>query len=170
AISFFCFSGPAAEDVVKIQPQIAVAGVKRFGVNLGFRTSWGAEQLMSNVIMNPGFEGIVDRCLVAAAPLDSHRFLDQASWLARADDFWTGATFEVLTGKSAGATGKISDSKKSGTNGLPEFSVDQQLPPLEAGDRISLTKLTDDQLPTQWWIPGDSTGRVSVSMEPRPGR
>jgi hypothetical protein len=66
AAATLCTACFAAEDVVRIDTAVAVHDVPRFGVNLGFRTSWGAEQLMANVVMNPGFEGIVDRCLVTA--------------------------------------------------------------------------------------------------------
>jgi hypothetical protein len=169
AITLFCFRGPAAEGVVKIEPEIAVSGVRPFGINLGFRSSWGAEQLMSNVVMNPGFEGIVDRGLIAAVPLDRYRFLDNSQWNGRSDDFWVGAEYQVRTGHAAGFTGKIVGSRKSGAQGLPEFSSDSPLPALEPGDRISLTKITDDRLPTQWWIPADSAGQVGISREPRPG-
>ena len=54
-VGALCLREPAAGETVKILPEIAVSGVQRFGVNLGYRTSWGAEQLISNVIMNPGF-------------------------------------------------------------------------------------------------------------------
>jgi hypothetical protein len=169
AITLFCFRGPAAQEAVQIQPEIAVSGVEPFGINLGFRSSWGAEQLMSNVVMNPGFEGIVDRCLVAALPVDRYRFLDKAKWNGRADEFWAGAEYQVRTGRAAGFTGKIVSSRKTGFEGLPEFTTSEPLPPMEPGDRITLTKLTDDQLPTQWWIPAESSGQVGISREPRPG-
>ena len=169
AMLLFCFRGPAADGVVRIQAESAVSNVRRFGVNLGFRSSWGAEQLMANVVMNPGFEGIVDRCLVTAIPLDTHRFLDDSKWFGRPDEFWAGAEYQIRTGRSAGRGGRIVNSKKAGTRGLPEFVTTDELPPLEPGDRITLTKLTNDRLPTQWWIPTESAGRFSISLEPRPG-
>ncbi len=169
AITVFCFRGPAAQEVVQIQPEIAVSGVKAFGINLGYRSSWGAEQLMSNVVMNPGFEGIVDRCLVAALPVDRYRFLDRSKWNGRSDEFWAGAEYQVRTGRAAGFMGKIVSSRKAGSQGLPEFTTSEPLPPMEPGDRIALTKLTDDQLPTQWWIPAEFAGQVGISREPRPG-
>jgi hypothetical protein len=169
ALAVFGFRGPAASGMITILPDVAVSGVQPFGVNLGFRTSWGAEQLVSNVIMNPGFEGIVDRSLVAAVPLDPYRFLDQSKWLGRQDQFWAGAEFQVRTGISAGYTGKIVTSKKTGATGFPEFSALEELPPLEPGDRIALTKVTDELLPTQWWIPADSAAQFAVSKDRRPG-
>src|SRR5581483_481762 len=168
ALAVYCFRDPAGEKRVVIQPEIAVADVQRFGVNIGFRTSWGAEQLMSNVLMNPGFEGIIDRCLVDAKPVDDHRFVDRSRWLGRQDRFWTGATFQIRTGPSAGYTGRIADSKKNGSLGLPEFTAAEPLPLFSPGDRIALTRISDAGLPTQWWIPTDSTGRVSISSETRP--
>jgi len=168
AVAALCLRGSASDGVTKIDPEVAVAGVKRFGINLGLRTSWGAEQLISNVVMNPGFEGIVDRSLVAAEPVGPYHFLDQASWLGRQDNFWAGATYQILTGQSAGSGGKIAGSKNIGSLGLPEYTTAEPLPPLAPGDRIALTQVNDIHLPTQWWIPKDSAGLVSVAMEPRP--
>jgi len=169
AATLFCFRGPDAQGVVTIQPQVAVSDVRPFGINLGFRSSWGAEQLMSNVVMNPGFEGIIDRCLVTALPLDRYRFLENSKWFGRPVEFWVGAEYQVLTGNAAGFTGKIVSSKKAGLQGLPEFSSSDPLPTMEAGDKVALTKATDDQLPTQWWIPAESAGQLGISREPRTG-
>ena len=47
----------------------AVSDIRRAGVNLGSWTSWGAEQLSSNVLKNPSFDrlaGVFDRRLGAA--------------------------------------------------------------------------------------------------------
>ena len=124
-------------ESLRSNPTSRYSNVKPFGVNLGFRTSWGAEQLISNVIMNPGFEGVVDRCLVTAVPLDRRHFLDQFSWFGRSDRFWVGAGFQIRTGTATGYTGKIVDSRKSGARGLPEFTTAEPLPALEQGDRIA---------------------------------
>jgi Glycosyl transferases group 1 len=170
AAATLCTSCFAAEDVVRIDTAVAVHDVPRFGVNLGFRTSWGAEQLMANVVMNPGFEGIVDRCLVTVMPLDRYRFLERSPQLARDDQFWAGATFEVRTGSAAGYTGRIVASRKKGASGLPEFTAANPLPDdLAPGDRIALTRTSDDDLPSQWWFPADSQKRAAVRHEARPG-
>ena len=110
----------------------------------------------------------MDRCLVTFLPLDHNRCLELNRWFARADQFWAGATFQVRTGRAAGTSGRIVASRSASVRGLPEFSSADPLPSgLAAGDRIALTKITDGQLPTQWWIP--SPGQVAISTQTRPG-
>lgn len=40
--------------------------VPRIGLNMGGWTFYGAEQIMSNVLKNPGFEGRIDRIVLQA--------------------------------------------------------------------------------------------------------
>ena len=54
----------APELAFRVSAQPAQRGVPRLGLNLGSRTSWGAEQLMANVLLNPGFEATDDGAIV----------------------------------------------------------------------------------------------------------
>jgi hypothetical protein len=107
-----------------------LADTPRIGLNLGQWTTWGAEQLSRNILKNPGFEGIIDRALVRASDIHRHGFSDDESWLARADGFWAGAGFEVLTGAAVGQTGQILDSIASNARGRPEYRVASPVPVL----------------------------------------
>lgn len=144
------------------------------GVNLGAWTYWGAEQLMNNVLKNPGFEGLIDRAIVLVRHASQRGFSDDTQWLARADGFWAGADFEVRTGPSAGARGRIISSRQAGGDGFPDFITEGDAPPLNDGDVISLTRQLDSALPTQWWYPPESAGYIAPELNDRrtgsPGR
>ncbi|RKT44272.1 hypothetical protein [Thiocapsa rosea] len=146
----------------RVEDTPLVANVERIGMNLGHSNYWGAEQLSRNVLKNPGFEGIVDRALVRVAHADRDRFSDDQTWLAREDGFWSGATYEILTGAAAGVQGTLFDSRAVGRHGLPELitnGLDDRLAP---GDIVALTGIRDDLPPTHWWLPDSTKGRVQV--------
>lgn len=161
----------AAETVsLQVEPTVKIKDVQRFGVNLGTWTSWGAEQLAANILKNPGFEGISDRAIVIVKSVGGRRFTDDAAWLARSDGFWIGARYDIRTGPAAGSTGRIIDSRRAGRGGLPEFITEDEIPALTPGDVVSLTRQSDSQLPTQWWIAEDSRGQVTtIRGRTRPG-
>ncbi len=161
-------AGAESQSEFLVTDEVVTADVRRIGVNLGSWTSWGAEALCSNVIKNPGFEGIIDRTLVVVTQAAGDRFVDDVEWVGRPDDFWAGATFDVRTGAAAGKRGTIVSSRKTGASGLPEYTTSHAVRRLEPGDIVSLTRQTDAELPTQWWVPQQSNGLVTVAMRPRP--
>jgi hypothetical protein len=155
---------------LQIEAKPMVTNVQRIGVNLGTWTSWGAEQLMTNVLKNPGFEGIIDRAVVIVKWRGERRFTDDTAWLARPDGFWTGARFDVRTGSAAGYAGRVVDSRRAGRDGLPEFITEEEAPPLTSGDVVTVTRQSDAQLPTHWWIAADAKGQVTTAVgQVRPG-
>lgn len=97
--------GPQSDGPMRllVQAQAAQRNVARIGINLGTWTSWGAEQLSSNVLMNPGFETTIDRAIVIVSHADGGGFEDDQSWLARPDGFWRGAHFDVRSGAEPAA-------------------------------------------------------------------
>jgi len=143
-----------------------LADTPRIGLNLGQWTTWGAEQLSRNILKNPGFEGMIDRALVRASDIHRHGFSDDESWLARADGFWAGAGFEVLTGAAVGQTGQILDSIASNARGRPEYRVASPVPGLAEGDIVALTRIHDDLPPARWWLPqaGEGTVRTNPTL------
>ena len=159
-------ASPSATHFI-VKPEVAIAGTRRIGVNLGTWTSWGAEQLSANVLKNPGFEGLIDRAIVIVKYADHRGFSDNTDWLGRPDGFWAGARYEVRTGPSTGQAGTLADSRRAGRDGLPQFLVSGTAPELTHGDVIALTRISDAELPTQWWIPEDSRGLVTVELHDR---
>ncbi|HLW69477.1 MAG TPA: hypothetical protein VKS22_02530, partial [Candidatus Binataceae bacterium] len=156
--------------VVAASPSIN--NIPRIGVNLSPWTYYGAEQYQSNIVMNPGFEPIIDRSLVSVATSGKHGFTNSSTWPAYANNFWNGATFEVLTGQSAGVTGNIVSSQMTGWNGLPWFGTGAKPPPaVAAGDVISLTTTeASGGFPADWWWPASSNNQISINTaDARPG-
>ena len=153
----------------RVEAKPELKNVPRLGLNLGEWTGWGAAQLVGNVIRNPGFEGTIDRAIVIVKEASRFGFLDDNHWTARPDGFWNGANFQVLSGASAGMSDMIALSLAKGEQGLPEFKVSGQTPPLQPGDAISLSLVNDQALPGQWWFPSDSLpGQFSVVYDHLP--
>lgn len=151
----------------QVEPIVSVADARRIGLNLGSWTSWGAEQLSSNIIKNPGFEGIIDRAVVIVGRADQNGFTDNAAWLARADGFWAGAGYDVRSGRSAGQRGRISDSRRTGANGMPSFTTEGNAPLLSPGDVVIVTRINDALLPTHWWFAKNEEPFISLDGRDR---
>lgn len=154
----------------QVDERVAVPEMKRVGLNLGSWTAWGAEQLCANVLKNPGFEGMIDRAIVIVGRAVPGRFSDDAGWLGRADGFWAGASYEVLSGRSAGRRGRLIDSHRTGEEKLPEYIAEDGTLLLGVGDVVSLTLISDEKLPALWWVPEQSAGLIAVERnDRRPG-
>jgi len=162
---------PSAHAIeFQVSSKALITDVSRFGVNLGFWTSWGAEQLMANVIKNPGFEGLIDRTVVVVGRIEGKRFWVNDTQLGWPDGFWAGAQYHIRTGRGAGQTGFIDFSLKKGGGDFPEYRTRDDLAHVAVGDVIVLTRIMDSALPTQWWIPDIIRNLVSVdTIHRRPG-
>ncbi|MDD5272346.1 MAG: hypothetical protein PHU14_06460 [Methylovulum sp.] len=170
-LATFCLgtAHAAPELHYRVEAQAAFTDVPRLGLNLGEWTAWGAAQLSGNILKNPGFEGLIDRALVIVKTADNFGFTDDTAWTKRPDGFWAGAHYAVRSGHDAGKQGQLFDSKASGGQGLPEFTVSGAAPTLQAGDVVSLTRDDDRHLPAQWWFAKDLLpGQASVSTDTRP--
>jgi hypothetical protein len=171
----FLLAGPVrVSNVHAIEFQVSskalMTDVSRFGVNLGFWTSWGAEQLMANVIKNPGFEGLIDRTIIVVGGIEGNSFWVDDAHLGWPDGFWAGAQYHIRTGRGAGQTGLIDFSLNKGGRELPEYSTRDNLAHVAIGDVIVLTRIRDSALPTQWWIAETVHDFVGVdTTQPRPG-
>ena len=162
----------ASEPVaIEILPDIQTPNVPRIGLNLGARSVFGGAQLLTNLLLNPGFEGQIDRTVIIVAHATTQGFDDDMSWSGRPDGFWRGARYDVRSGKAAGQTGTITDSLKRGENGLPTFATKGSAPALSPGDAIVLTRIDDLNLPTTWSVPRDTPpSQVAPELnDKRPG-
>lgn len=137
----------------------------RIGVNLGGRTAWGAEQLMRNVLRNPGLEAGQDGALIVVGQVDATGIEDDTPWTARAPGFWAGARFEVLSGSAAGQQGRVLDNQRTGPGGPDRLAL-QPLPAgLRRGDVLALQGGLDATAAPLWW----TQGAVLASTDTRPG-
>ena len=151
----------APELAFRVSAQPAQRGVPRLGLNLGSRTSWGAEQLMANVLLNPGFEATDDGAIVIVRQATGAEFTDDSSWLKRADHFWDGATFSIRTGRLAGTSGRITVSDT--WQGYSHFVAQHELTGLAPGDVVALHRERATGLPANWWWDGNSRNRIRTS-------
>jgi hypothetical protein len=137
----------------------------RIGVNLGGRSVWGAEQLMRNVLRNPGLEAAQDGTLIVVGAADAHGVEDDTPWTARAPAYWVGAHFDVLSGNALGQQGRVIDNQRAGPN-LPDRLTLQPHPTgLQRGDVIALQGGNDNTPAPLWW----TQGTVLASADTRPG-
>lgn len=148
--------------------EATVYDVPRAGLNLGHRTSWGAEQLASNLLQNPGFEGMIDRALVIVSDSGPRGFFDDETWLARRDAFWAGASYEIRTGRQAGEGGRILDSRRAGPRGLPLYVPRRGDPLPDPGDVVALTLDGHDGPLAKWKVPDEALNLVSTRRGSRP--
>lgn len=139
----------------------------RYGLNLGGSGTWGAEQLRSNILANPGFEAVLDRSIVIVKAAAGRRIVDDANWLARPDGFWSGGRYDIRSGAAAGRGGRVVDSQKR-ADGLAEISLDATADGLAAGDVVVLIRDTDLQVAPGWWQ-GKGSRIANVTDEVRPG-
>jgi hypothetical protein len=159
----------AAADARAVDAQLAVGAplgeLPRFGVNLGHRTTWGAEQLAHNVLRNPGLERAHDGAIVVVGEVRGPTVVDDTAWTARPPGFWAGAAFEVLSGAAAGARGRVVASRRVAADGPEAFDLAPHPDGLRAGDVVALRGDVDAQPAPGWW----REGRLTDAGEVRPG-
>lgn len=96
---------------------VLLKDVRRFGLNVGARSVYGASQHLKNIVPNPGFEAgeyasmlHVDKDATALrvpqAFWDTEWSLDQYG-IGQQPGFWDGGEFEFVYGPAKGVTGKI---------------------------------------------------------------
>lgn len=156
---------PLHQFTVNTEP--SNSNVLRIGVNLGYRTGYGSEQFIKNLLYNPGFEGDFSRFVVIVTQADQKSFSNEG-W-EHPDGFWKGADYDIRTGPSAGHRGKITNSLKAGDKGQPQYFADD-LPPLTKDDVVILSKevITPDQ-PSEWGTTQKTRKGLKMVEDHRPG-
>ena len=148
----------AAHGDLKVGENAQITNIPRIGVNIEGWSYYGADQLSSNVLMNPGFEPTIDRAIVIVKEANSTGFADDTPWLARSNGFRNGGSCQVLAGASAGRIGAIASSVQHGSDGLGWFTTAGLAPPLSVGDIISVSRLQESGPPANWWVPSGQPG------------
>ena len=163
-LSSSAVSGPS----FAVSPAPARQQVRGIGVNLGSPTSWGAEQLLANVLPNPGFEGNLDGALIRVASVQGRFITDDAQYLGRAAGFWNGGRYSVRSGALAGVEGRIVTSDAPGSYQRLELDIDAAR--IVPGDIIAIHRTGTDGLPAEWWYQNAVSGQVqSDPASLRPG-
>lgn len=155
-----------AGGAVRLSVGERLGELPRYGVNLGGRSVWGADQLMANVVRNPGFETIQDGALLIVGRVQDRSVVDDSPWTARPDGFWAGAHYEVLSGPSAGQSGRVMDDRRTTSQGPVAFWLEPMPLGLQPGDVVALEGEQDPSPAPLWWTQGHVRSAVG---ETRPG-
>ncbi len=165
------FEHPPAEGLATVAPDATAPqrSMTPFGLNLGHATPWGAEQLLANVLHNPGFEAITDGSLLTVGSVTGAWVGDVAAWAARPAGFWNGARYEVRSGAAAGRAGLVR--MHEGVVGQSQrLQLDNAPAMLAPGDIIALLR---DNHPTPaplWWREAGEFRSVALPRPGSPGR
>jgi hypothetical protein len=162
-------SGPVT--TIRITDDVLQSGVKRFGINLGDHSYYDAGQLTKNLLFrNPGFEGMTWQSIVQCAFISSNSCTDNnqhAKWPA---GFWSDGTFEVISGPSAGRSGKVLRSLAANpnvtSNGVQVF-FDATVP-LTKEDNLILRKTFATTADAGWWPSTANGGAITTELTDLP--
>ena len=137
---------------VTVEDNVWLTNAKRLGVNLGKPDQYGAAQYLKNVVTNPGFEAGEFASIVFVEEGATATTFQQDNWevawntdtVGQPVDFWQGATYEVLTGRSKGTKGIIGDFQH--VDNLYTFSLGAQggSSDLAASSSADLLALAED--------------------------
>lgn len=154
----------ASSVALKVSAQPVMRDAPRIGLNLGSATNWGAEQLLANIIHNPGFEPTLDRTIVRVTRSQPGVITHDDPWQVRPDGFWAGGSWHVHSGEHQGKSGTIVTSRKTAEK-LPEFVLDKPLS-FQGNEVVVVQTLSRPDLPAGWWA---GRGTIKVSTDTRPG-
>jgi alpha-L-arabinofuranosidase len=164
AIPLLAFFLPAlaanAQTATNIQVTSTVqsSGVKRFGINLADQDFYDSGQMLKNLVFqNPGFEAEKYRSIMYCNAVTANTCTDDNNYSPQPTGFWKGATYQILTGNSAGKTGTITSSTKnpSSCSGCGQIIQFDQSINAAVGDYFVMTQNFPGSGDTGWW---DSTG------------
>lgn len=127
---------------------------------------------MANVLRNPGLEAGIDGALVVVSQVAGGLVSDNTAALNRAEGFWVGARFAVLTGADAGLEGAIKDSHPApGTPAGPSrFLLHPHPERLVAGDAIAVQGQQVAEPIPLWWTQGRVRALAGQGRPGSPGR
>jgi hypothetical protein len=168
----FHWTGQGAEvpnTDIAITPDVIRPSVQRFGINLGYTTSYDSGQMMKNLIFaNPGFEGEIYQSTVRCADASDRTCTDQISASDWPDGFWDGATFEFFYGAANGRTGVVSAYQEGapGQGGLFTFSDAGAKP--ERGDYMIVRKTLTGSIAAGWTPSLSGPGSVAAELTDLP--
>ena len=158
-------SASQGEPGFHVLPEPAQRQARPLGINLGAPTAWGAEQLLANVLSNPGFEGNVDGAVIRVRTVEGRSVVDDSQGLARPAGFWDGGAFSVRTGRLAGMAGRIVAS--DGPGGFQRIELDADAASIAPGDVLAVRRISAGGLPAHWWYQNSGGGQVRTDTSIR---
>ncbi len=150
---------------IQISGNVLQTAVHRLGVNLGDQTYWDSGQMMKNLVFqNPGFEGLKYRSIMKCAIVTANTCTDDNNFSSQPTGFWTGGSFEILSGASTGLTGKVIASTKnpSSCSGCGQIVQFDQATNMASGDYFVVTNYFPGAGDTGWWDNVSGGGTIST--------
>lgn len=108
---------PTKATYVTLTNQVLVPAVKRLGLNVSYRESWGAAQFLKELVNNPGFEAGEYAMMIHSDQGSTGNKFYQAFWdtswnndnygIGQPAGFWTGGWYEFVYGPAKGRAGHI---------------------------------------------------------------
>jgi hypothetical protein len=159
-------SGGAQTTATNIQVTSAVQqeSVHRLGVNLADQTFYDSGQMLKNLIFqNPGFEAEKYRSIMVCNAVTANTCTDDNEYSPQPTGFWTGGTYKILSGKSAGMTGSIVASTKnqSSCSGCGQIIQFDQNINTAVGDYFVLANNFPGSGDAGWWDSASGGGTIS---------
>ena len=160
----------AAPQMALQKNEVRVAKVKRFGINMTGQPYWGPEQVLRNLVsLNPGFEGWQFRSVVDVAASGAGWFSTSPPASGWPENFWDGASFEVIHGAALGKTGTIAHFKAGKDRRPGRFTLSTRDLILAPGDHLILSMSRDGDGHRGWWVEAENGGRITTETgEARP--
>ena len=168
--------------VIEVSDEVTLANARRFGINIGARSPYGAAQYIKNLVPNPGFESAeFGMVFLTEAGADGSRVQSdnwQTQWnneqqaLGHPQGFWNNADFEVVYGPAKWRSGTVSSFTHE--NDRNTFYLNPPGEPLQKEDVVFVRKSIDgyryDTNPNNRAQPGDvrpgSPGTQSLRLTP----
>lgn len=150
----------ANTTVINVSSTVDHSGAKRFGTNLGSYDNYDGAEMYKNLVADagdPGFEGQLYQTVLPCSTTANANDCSDASnsWASYnygtwPDNFWAGATYEVITGQAAGRMGTILASNEPVTCGTSypcgptDLTLSSGTPAIGLNDFIVLRKTVND--------------------------
>jgi hypothetical protein len=159
-----CFAQSTATNI-QVTSAVQQSSVKRLGINLGDQTYWDSGQILKNLVFkNPGFEGGKYRSIMICAAVTANSCTDDNQYSPQATGFWTGGTYSLLSGNSAGAAGTVVSSTKNtaGCSGCGQIIQFDQNVNVAVGDYFVLTQAFPGNGDAGWWDNVSGGGTITT--------
>ncbi len=161
------FAQMTAPTNIQLTTTVLQPNVTRLGINLGDQTYWDSGQMMKNLVFrNPGFEGMVYRSILSCGSITANSCTDTNQWSGHPTGFWSGGTFEVLSGASLGATGSVLSSTKNANscNNCGQIVVFDRNLSLTPKDYVAVRNVFPGNAQAGWWPTTSSGGAIATEL------
>lgn len=138
-----------AITTITIGPEVLRSNVKRLGINLSGQTFYDSGQMLRNLTFrNPGFEGETWQSILRCKSVTATTCTDENQYAVWPAGFLDGATFELVSGPSKGATGTVRASTAAANAQGVTLTLSS---PATAGDFILLHLNKPGNAQAGWW-------------------